>query len=76
MGLIALRETLELTNKCAYVVRCELFLGLHTVDLKMYKKMPEPIKSLHENFRKKYPFVDEDRPLTDELEYAKELVMM
>lgn len=75
MGLIAARQALDMTNKCAYILGAEFFLALHAYDMINLKSMPDNISKLYETYRNTYPYNDADRCLTDELEYAAKLLL-
>lgn len=76
MGLIAAREAIELVDKCSYIVAVEMFLGFQAIDLIKLTHLPASLREKYETFRKKFPFNDSDeRMLSNELEYAKSLLM-
>lgn len=75
MGLVAARQALALTEKCAYVVGCELFLGCQVIDLKELRRQPPAVAELYQRLRRQHPFLDRDRSLTDELDSAMALVL-
>ena len=75
LGLVASRQALESTNKCAYVLGCELFLGCQAADMMSLTHMPAPVASLYNAFRHRHPFRDADRDMTAELETAHDLLL-
>lgn len=75
LGLVASRQALEVVDKCAYVLGCELLLACQAADLLGYTKFPEPVTILYGQLRHIHPFLDADRDLTAELETAHALML-
>lgn len=75
LGLVAARKAYDATTKCAYVVGCELVLAAQAADLEGYKCAPKKPTKLYNELRNEYPFSDVDRSLTEELEFAKDIVL-
>jgi histidine ammonia-lyase len=75
LGLVASRQALDLTEKCAYVVGCELLLGCQVIDLKGFRRIPREVSALYNALRAHYPFRDADRSLTHELDHAQRIVL-
>jgi len=74
MGATAARHAMDILNNSRRVIAIELLCAAQGVDLHRPLKTSPKLEAVHCAIRKKIPFLDDDRPLADDVEQMAQLI--